>query len=72
MADQDFLSSNWKALRPRVKERWHALTDDDLALIAGSRVTLASVLCEKYAYTEQQAQKEVDQFVEQATAKEHI
>jgi uncharacterized protein YjbJ (UPF0337 family) len=72
MADQDFLSSNWKALRPRAKERWHALTDDDLALIAGSRATLASVLCERYAYTEQQAQKQVDEFLQQVTAQEHI
>jgi uncharacterized protein YjbJ (UPF0337 family) len=71
MANQDFLSGDWKSLRPRVKERWHALTDDDLELIAGSRATLASVLCERYAFTEQQAQKEVDQFLEQVAAKEH-
>lgn len=65
MADQDVLSSQWKALRPRVRERWHALTDDDMALVAGNRATLASVLSEKYAYGEEQAQKEIQQFLDQ-------
>ncbi len=71
MATEDLLSSNWKSLRARVKERWHALSDDDLAVIAGNRATLASMLCEKYAYTEEQAQKEVDQFLDQVTAPTH-
>ncbi len=71
MAEQDLLSTNWKSLRPRVKEQWHALTDDDLALIAGNRATLVSVLSEKYAYTEEQAQKQIDQFLESAIAGEH-
>lgn len=69
MANDDMLSSNWKSLRPRLKERWHALSDDDLKLIAGSRATLASVLCEKYAYTEEQAQKELDEFLAQVAQK---
>jgi uncharacterized protein YjbJ (UPF0337 family) len=68
MANEDLLSSNWKSLRPRVKERWHGLTDDDLALIAGNRAVLASVLCEKYTYSEEQAQQEIEQFLAHVTA----
>lgn len=63
MANQDLLADQWKSLRPRVKERWHALTDDDLKLISGDRTVLASILCERYAYTQEQAQKQVDQFL---------
>lgn len=71
MANDDLLSKNWKSLRAPLKEHWHALTDDDLKLIAGSRATLASVLCEKYAYTDEQAQQQVDQFLTQLAATEH-
>lgn len=69
MASTDMLSSNWKDLRPRLKEHWHALTDDDLALIDGNRAVLAGVLSERYAYSEEQAQTEIDQFLEQVGAK---
>lgn len=71
MSDQDLLASNWKSLRTRVKQQWHALTDADLELIGGNRATLVSVLTEKYAYTEEQAQKQVEEFLTQATAGTH-
>ena len=48
-----------------------ALTDEDLDLIGGNRATLVSVLTEKYAYTEEQAQKQVEEFIAQATARTH-
>lgn len=67
MANTDILSSNWKALRSRLREHWHALTDDDLTRIDGDRTVLASVLSERYTYSEEQAQTEIDQFLEQAT-----
>lgn len=69
MSDQDLLASNWKSLRTRVKQQWHALTDEDLDLIGGNRATLVSVLTEKYAYTEEQAQKQVEEFLAQAAAR---
>jgi uncharacterized protein YjbJ (UPF0337 family) len=68
MANTDMLASNWKALRSRLKERWHALTDDDLARIDGDRTVLASVLSERYTYSEEQAQTEIEQFLAQAGA----
>ena len=71
MAQEDLLSGDWKQLRAHVKERWHTLSDDDLALIAGSRTMLMNILCEKYAYPEQQAQKEIDEFLKQVTAPTH-
>lgn len=63
MANEDILTSKWKGLRPQIKERWHALTDDDLKLINGHRDVLASVLCERYAYSEDKAQMEINQFL---------
>ncbi len=72
MAKEDLLSGDWPRLRARIKEHWHALTDDDLALIAGSRTVLDSVLREKYGYTGQQAQKEIEQFLNQMIAPTHV
>ncbi len=65
MANQDVLSSDWRQMRNRLKQRWHCLTDEDLALIAGSRDMLVSILCDKYAYPEQQVREEVAQFLKQ-------
>lgn len=71
MTTQDTFSSNWKSLRPHLKEQWHALTDGDLTMIDGSRVMLASVLQEKYACTPEQADKEIDQFLDRMSAPSH-
>ncbi len=60
---EDTLPGNWKQTRTQLKERWHGLTDEDINLVAGSRSVLASILCEKYAYTEPQAQEEIERFV---------
>ncbi len=68
MANTDMLAGNWKDLRPRLREHWHALTDDDLARIDGNRAVLAGVLSERYAYSEEQAQTEIDQFLAQVGA----
>ncbi len=68
MATEDLLPGDWKQVRARAKERWHALTDDDLKLVDGSRTMLASVLREKYGYNEEQAQTQVQQFVDQLAA----
>ncbi len=65
MMSNDAFSKEWKSLRPHVKERWHALTDDDLTLIDGSRTMLANVLQEKYAYTPEQAEKEIERFLDE-------
>jgi uncharacterized protein YjbJ (UPF0337 family) len=68
MANEDLLSRNWSRLRARIREHWHALTAEDVALIDGNRTMLASILCERYGYNEQQAQKEIDEFLDQAPA----
>lgn len=69
MLNENVFSNQWKALRPQIKERWHALNDDDLKLIDGNRTMLVSVLQEKYACTADQAETQIDQFLNQVSVR---
>lgn len=56
---QDVLVGNWHQLRGQIKMWWNKLTDTDLDEINGSYDILVSVLMEKYGYTTQRAEEEV-------------
>ena len=51
-------------LRGAVREKWGDLTDDDLDLIAGKREKLAGVLQERYGYSQLEADREIDDFLD--------
>jgi len=57
------LASQWKQLRGKVKQKWGAITDDDLARIAGSADVLIGVVQERYGYAQQRAEGEVNRFL---------
>jgi uncharacterized protein YjbJ (UPF0337 family) len=59
----DILKGNWKQLKGTVKKQWGKLTDDDVARIEGRQEKLAGVLQEKYGYTREEAEKEIDSFL---------
>jgi uncharacterized protein YjbJ (UPF0337 family) len=56
----DILGGQWKQLRGRVKEAWGKLTDDELDQIEGRRDILIGKIQEKYGYTREKAEQEVD------------
>ncbi len=56
---QDILVGNWQQLRHEIKMWWNKLTDTDLDEINGSYDILVSVLVEKYGYSAQRAEEEV-------------
>lgn len=58
--NKDILEGQWKQIRGEAKSWWGKLTDDDLTRVAGKFDTLAGVLQEKYGYTRQQAETEID------------
>ena len=60
----DQFKGGWKQLQGQVKAKWGKLTDDDLTVIAGKRDELAGVLQQKYGYAKDQAEKELDQFIQ--------
>ncbi|HKA52468.1 MAG TPA: CsbD family protein [Candidatus Binatia bacterium] len=58
--NRDILAGQWKQLRGTVKSWWGRLTDDDFDRIAGQKDRLIGTLQEKYGYTRDMAQQEVD------------
>jgi uncharacterized protein YjbJ (UPF0337 family) len=59
----DVLKGKWKQVRGSVKEQWGKLTDNDLDQIEGKRDKLVGKLQEEYGYTQQEAERQVDQFL---------
>ena len=61
--NKDILEGDWKQMRGKAKSWWGKLTNDDFARIAGKFESLTGALQEKYGYTRQQAEKEIDKRV---------
>jgi uncharacterized protein YjbJ (UPF0337 family) len=61
--NKDILEGQWKQIRGEAKSWWGKLTDDDLTRVAGKYESLVGVLQEKYGYTRQQAETEIDKRV---------
>jgi uncharacterized protein YjbJ (UPF0337 family) len=61
--NKDILEGKWMQLRGAVREKWGDLTDDDLEQIAGHRDKLAGLLQERYGYTRDEVDHQIDQFL---------
>jgi uncharacterized protein YjbJ (UPF0337 family) len=62
--NSDTLKGQWKQLKGKVQEEWGELTDDELDQIAGKRDQLVGKIQEKYGYTRQEAENQVDEFLD--------
>ena len=58
--NKDILEGKWKQVRGEAKSWWGKLTDDDLDRAAGKLDILAGLLQEKYGYTRQRADEEIE------------
>jgi len=56
----DTLKGQWKQLRGQLKIWWGDLTDDDLDRIEGERDKLIGRLQERYGYTRENAEAEIE------------
>jgi len=61
--NEDMLKGQWKQIRGHIRDKWGKLTDDELDQIQGRKDVLIGKLQEKYGYTHERAQQEVDQFM---------
>lgn len=62
--NRNILEGNWKQLRGSIREKWGELTDDELDQVAGKRERFAGLLQEKYGYTQLEAERQIDEFLE--------
>jgi uncharacterized protein YjbJ (UPF0337 family) len=58
----DTIKGQWKQLTGKVREKWGALTDDEIAKIGGKKDVLVGKLQERYGYAKDRAEREVDDF----------
>jgi len=61
--NEDILEGKWKQFRGRAKEAWGDLTDDDLDRIEGKRDRLVGTLQERYGWSREEADREVDRWM---------
>ena len=67
--NRDVLTGKWKQVRGKAKQTWGKLTDNDLERISGRFDELAGLVQEKYGYTREQAEREVQHFIEKIDMK---
>ena len=58
--NHDILAGKWKQMRGEVKTWWGNLTDDDFERIGGQKDKLVGLIQERYGYTREQAEQEVE------------
>jgi uncharacterized protein YjbJ (UPF0337 family) len=58
--NQDILAGKWKQMRGELKTWWGKLTDDDVERISGQKDKLVGLIQERYGYTREQAEQEVE------------
>jgi uncharacterized protein YjbJ (UPF0337 family) len=56
----DRVQGNWKQFKGQAQQKWGKLTDDDLDVIEGKRTELAGRLQERYGYAKDEAEKNID------------
>ena len=61
--NKDILEGKWEQLKGKAKEKWGELTNDDWDVIAGKRDQLAGRIQERYGRTKEEAEKEVDEWL---------
>ncbi len=61
----DVLEGMWMQIRGEIRQRWGELTDDELDQIAGHRDKLLGRLQERYGYTRDEANRQLDEFLNQ-------
>ncbi len=58
------VEGNWEQFKGKVQSQWGELTNDDLDVIAGNRKQLAGKLQERYGKAEEDADREIDSWLE--------
>jgi len=60
--NRDTLKGQWTQLKGQIRKQWGKLTDDEVDQIQGDAEILMGKLQERYGYTREQAQREIDRW----------
>jgi uncharacterized protein YjbJ (UPF0337 family) len=60
--NSDILQGKWLQVRGDIKKAWGNLTEDEITQVEGNIDKLVGKLQEKYGYSQERAEMEVDQF----------
>jgi uncharacterized protein YjbJ (UPF0337 family) len=58
--NKDVFEGKWKQMRGQAKDWWGKLTDDDLERVGGKYDKFVGLLQEKYGYTRERAEEEIN------------
>lgn len=63
----DIIEGKWKQVKGEVQTQWGKLTSDELDQINGQREKLVGKLQERYGYTRDEAERQINEFFEKRT-----
>jgi uncharacterized protein YjbJ (UPF0337 family) len=69
MINADVLQGNWRELRGQLKQRWAALSDDDLSLVSGNVEELIGRIQKRTGETRQAIEGFLDDLVERGASR---
>jgi len=64
--NQDIFEGKWKEFKGQMREWWGKITDDELEQANGNAEQIAGLLQQKYGYTREAAEEEINKRVKQA------
>ena len=70
--NKDVFEGKWKQMRGQAKDWWGKLTDDDLDRVGGKFDLFVGLLQEKYGYTRERAEEEIDRVTAEHEAQQKV
>ena len=67
--NKDVFEGKWKQVRGEAKVWWGKLTDDDLDKVSGQFDVFVGLLQEKYGYSREQAEEEIEKHMNEYETK---
>ncbi|MBX3011669.1 MAG: CsbD family protein [Caldilineaceae bacterium] len=61
--NSDILKGKWNQIKGNIKQQWGNLTDNDVARIEGNYDEFVGILQERYGYTRERAEREVEDYL---------
>ena len=66
MTNKEFIKSNWKELKGRIRHQWGDLTDDDMEKAKGNLDILVSKIEKKYGEKKNSVGEKMDRIITKA------